>query len=321
MSSSNKWLPWDFVKVNPEVIDVAKPGIYALSCSDPYIERMIMKRIPRDKLHNGHFSVLAPNDFTVSWIEDNLQTLSLFGDNSSYLVLMAEKLEAATRDYLSAGKLSVDSRFLFLLFSEEAKFFNELEKANVATCLRVDTPRFWEGQKFVQFLADEMGLRLSYDVINSILEVTEAVGDKLVAALKLLAMEEGGRGLADARFARELLVPNKLDQFELASLYGRKERAKFFEILQNLAPDNDVLRGLFAFMQGHLLKVLDPSYIKKKPRPTKYDKEIEAQSRLWNGTELQEEIGFFARLEIEAKKRSPELKHQMKLRLYELRGA
>lgn len=67
------------------------------------------------------------------------------------------------------------------------------------------------------------------------------------------------------------------------------------------------------FMQGHLIKVMDPSYLAQKPRLTSYDKDIQSTSRLWKPNELLEAIAEFNHWEILSKRKESllwsELKH------------
>ena len=65
-------------------------------------------------------------------------------------------------------------------------------------------------------------------------------------------------------------------------------------------------------MQGHLLKMADPSYISKKTRPSKYDKQIERQSLNWCKADLQQAMRLFGELQLDAKSKDPFLFQKLK---------
>ena len=100
-----------------------------------------------------------------------------------------------------------------------------------------------------------------------------------------------------------MISVEKLDQFQLASLFSRKKFSDFFDRLLKVDEDFDRLRSLSLFMQSHLIKMLDTGYLEKKTRLTSYDKEISSASRLWKDHELLREIERFNRWEILSKKK------------------
>ena len=65
-------------------------------------------------------------------------------------------------------------------------------------------------------------------------------------------------------------------------------------------------------MQGHLFKVLDPSYISKKSRSTKYDDQILNQSRSWDNDEVLKEIDFYTEVELLSKSRDENIKNVLR---------
>jgi len=112
-----------------------------------------------------------------------------------------------------------------------------------------------------------------------------------------------------------LLPVSRINQFEMASMFSSKKTSIFYESLMKSDADINIYFEFFAFMQSHIMKLLDPSYINKKPRPTKYDKEILAHTALWERKELMRELRRFGKLEILCKKKSPDLKIELQ-RLY-----
>ncbi len=100
---------------------------------------------------------------------------------------------------------------------------------------------------------------------------------------------------------QELLEVERLDQFALASLFCRRKRLEFYHKVIQLQGDFDKMRSLFNFMQSHLIKVMDPSYLNQKPRPSSYDKDIQSTSKLWKPNELLAAIEEFNHWEILSK--------------------
>jgi hypothetical protein len=43
----SKLAPWDFLQKHPMAIDPKKPGLYAFLIEDPFLERVILDRIPK----------------------------------------------------------------------------------------------------------------------------------------------------------------------------------------------------------------------------------------------------------------------------------
>lgn len=304
----SKWFPWDFVKNNPTTIEEQHKGVIVLWSFDPFVEKMLLSRIPKHQFSEGLVTITG-NDFTVDWIEENLNTMDMFAGNTSYQILLADQIPQKTRTWLLENQLDLGDRRLIFCFRSDSTFLKSLEKNVPGIYLKVEAPRFWENGKLLTFLADQLGIRLVYDVHAYLLEaVPNTVGD-FVNALKTIGLNCPGQ--IDLKTVRELIQPGRIDQFKLASMLAGKKRVAFFKDLVEIDSNFDDLRSLFSFMQGHLLKLLDPSYIKKKSRPSKYDQEIMAHSRLWSKTELLCEMKTMGELEILAKKKTNQLKRRL----------
>jgi hypothetical protein len=100
---------------------------------------------------------------------------------------------------------------------------------------------------------------------------------------------------------KSLFTLDKLDQFALASLFTRKKFLDFYDRLVMLEGDFGKMRGFFNFMQGHLTKLADTSYLAQKPRLTQYDKDLQSTSKLWTREEITVEIERFNQWEIQSK--------------------
>jgi hypothetical protein len=111
---------------------------------------------------------------------------------------------------------------------------------------------------------------------------------------------------------KSLLTFEKLDQFNLASLLARKKNKDFYLKLMLLENDFEKMRGLFMFMQSHLIKMVDTSYLKQKTRLNQYDKDLQSTSKNWKTDELVKEIEKFNRWELLCKKKSTGLWNEIK---------
>lgn len=102
---------------------------------------------------------------------------------------------------------------------------------------------------------------------------------------------------------KSLFTLDKLDQFAMASLFTRKKFTDFYDRLVILEGDFDKMRGFFNFMQSHLVKLADTSYLAAKPRLTQYDKDLQSTAKLWKSDEITREIERFNQWEVQSKKK------------------
>lgn len=301
---SSKWRPWDFLKHHPEVIEKDSPGLTVLYCSDPFIERILRNKIDFKKWFGTSALIVSALDFTPDWIEENILTLSLFGGSEPISVLQAGHLNAQTKHFVLENDLNEAGRHLVVFMNGDKKFFNEWNKKAKGNFLEVEDPKFWEFGKLLTYFADEMSMRLPMNIQNYLLEAVPQKSSDMVNALKSIRLSFG-IGPYNLDQIKTIIPPTRLDQFKLASLLGSKRLVEFFRELEKLQMDPEDQMLFFKFLQGHLLKLMDTSYVDKKARPSKYDKEILAHGALWNRQELQKMIRSFSELEIDAKTKSP----------------
>lgn len=309
-----KFLPWDLSKARTDLITKGQKGILAINSSDPYLEKMFLRKIPKEYIENQDFKVLIGNELTYSFIEENLINIGLFSDNSPYLILLAEQASKEAIQLLIEQIPSLTDRLVVLCYSSAGKTWDEVKKTDAIDCIQIEAPRFWESKKLLQFLCDELGVELGYELQNAFIqEVNFDTGDYL-QALKNLALLSGSLKIHDPMLIQKAISEHRIDHFELANLFGAKLRHKFIDLLERLKPDHIELMGLFTFLERHLGKMLDPSFIDAKNRPTKYDQEIKTHSQLWEPRELVEEMGFIGQLVISAKSKDPLIYNKMRLR-------
>lgn len=304
--------PWELIQAYPNLLTKGKPGPYAFSCYDPYLEKIFLSSIPKTFLEGESWKVLAGPEITVNWLEDNLKTLDFFTNSQSYKVLLSEQMSPKVKEFLLTEDIDWGDRYFLLTFQKEDKFFEKLKK-KVPT-LKVKEPRFWEMGKLLKFLCEQTGVGLSYDIQNYLLEVIPNEPGDLIIALKKLALL--GRNPKDLKLVdiKDMLSKERIDQFELARLWGEKKNQRLYELLIELSHDVDGMMSFFRFIQGHIIKLSDTSYMQGKSKPSKYDRQVEATSRLWSQADLRDELRFFGECEILAKSRSSNLIQQLRLK-------
>ncbi len=306
----SKWQIWDFFGAVKKDLLETHDGVVALSTFDPVCLKLAKDYLLRGVTTRNVLYKMAP-EVTRSWIEEEFQTLSLFGTQDSFFIHQAQDLNADILEHLT--NLDISGRFVLLSFESEGTTWKKLQKEGKVTSLQVEPPKFWEPNKLLDFVCNYLKLPLSYDAKGWILDSLENNLGTFYNSLSLIKLNHPEAKEIGLKDVQELLLVEKLDQFALASLFCRKKRLEFFQKVIQLQGDFDKMRSLFMFMQGHLIKVMDPSYLAQKPRLTSYDKDIQSTARLWKSQELLDALAEFNHWEILSKRKESllwsELKH------------
>src|SRR5690606_17590964 len=122
----------------------------------------------------------------------------------------------------------------------------------------------WEFNKLLDFVCSYLRLPLSFEAKTWILEAMENNLANFYNSCCLIKINHPEAKEVSLKEVRELLTTEKLDQFQLASLIARKKNKEFYEKLTALEGDFEKMRGFFMFMQSHLVKMADTSYLGKK---------------------------------------------------------
>ncbi len=319
----SKWYPWDFFKNHLDLFHLNRKGLHALEVFDPYLEKMVTFRL---KSQGMRFKVLMGSELSEEWLIQKLQELDLFSfdsagqqDQTSYwLVLNSDQIPKSTQQLILEKKIDFSSHFLLMSFTKKNQFFDELSKSNYFQCCKMEEPRFWEMSKYLDFLSEQVGINLDSATHQYILDsVTHSTQDLIQALSQLKRHVHYFSGVEKGvELVKKILSKSRVDQFSLSSTFSQKNKRLFYQSLLEMEVDFDSLRGLFRFMQGHLLKLYDPSFMEKKSRLSKYDREVAAQSKLWNKADLIDTIAQFSKFEILAKQSNAQLMVQLKLELY-----
>jgi hypothetical protein len=301
----SNWKIWDFLKSRPKVIETNGPKLIALQSFDPYAFKIIKEKIPYEIFENNQLITLMGKDITAGWIEDNLMSLGLFGNSDSYLILKANELKKECKELLlKVDELILSESFLILDYSEEDDLLEKLKKSDLVEVIKIQAPAFWENDKLLDFLCGHKKVYLDLGAKDLILEKVVPEMSVFFNVLEQASINFPGKANISAGEIEAFIGSAKIDQFEFASLFGRKKVREFYQKLSEIEDEND-LRQIFSFMQSHLLKVYDPEYLNKKSRQTGYDKQVLSQSRIWDKAALKRAMAYFSEMEIMAKSKKP----------------
>ncbi len=296
----SKWQLWDFFGAVKRDYLESHEGILAISTFDPVCLKMVKDYLLRGVADRSVLYKMAA-EINRNWIEEEFQTLSLFGTQDSFFIHQAQDLPADLLELLTS--LDITGRFVILSFESENAGWKKMQKEGKITSIQIEPPKFWEPNKLLDFVCNYLKLPLSYEAKGWVLDALENNLGTFYNAMGLIKLNHPQVNEVGVKEVQELLQVEKLDQFALASLFCRRKRMEFFQKIIQLQGDFEKMRSLFMFMQSHLIKVMDPEYLAKKPRLTQYDKDIQSTSRLWKPQELLVSIEEFNRWEILSKKK------------------
>lgn len=305
----SKWQIWDFFSsVSREHLQSFE-GLLALNTFDSLCLKFVKDFLIRGAGERVIHYKMA-NEVTADWIEEEFQNLSLFGNSECFFIHEAQNLKIELLEQLTNA--DVTGRFVILSFENEMVTWKKLVKDNKIPQLVVESPRFWELNKLLDFVCQYLRLPLSYESKSWILDALENNLPTFYNACCLIKLNHPETKEISLAEVKELLTLEKLDQFQMASLIARKKEREFFDKLVQIEGDFEKMRGFFMFMQSHLVKMADTSYLSKKPRLTQYDKDIQGTSKLWQMSELMRLMETFNQWEILCKKKDSHLWHEIK---------
>jgi DNA polymerase III delta subunit len=305
----SKWQIWDFFSSVPQGHMKAFEGVMALNTFDPLCLKIVKDHLTSGLIPN-YLHTKMPSEVTFDWIEEEFYTLSLFGDQESFFIHQAHDLSPEIIDSLS--NLQLSGRFIIMSFENELAGWKKILKEGKCSTLMVDPPRFWESIKLVDFISNYLKLPLSYMAKNWIIENIENNFSDFFNACTLLKLNFSESREISLDQIKEVLVVEKMDQFLMANLFCRLKMKEFYERLVGFGDDFEKMRTLFSFMQSHLIKLADTSYLSKKPRLTQYDKDLQNSSKLWKQEKIFEAINHFNRWEILCKRKDSHLWNEIK---------
>lgn len=309
----SNWKPWDYIKSFANGYNPTIQGLQVISAPDEYIQIVI-----RHLFDNADttFRVKFAEELNVEWVEQEFCSLSLFQQTDSYIVYLNNQLSEDVIEFLETSDIDFSNRFLIFLGTKvPTKLKKFAEKQN--SHLVIEAPKFWETREQLEFFAHHFKLYFSQESKNYLLESLDISSEVLFETFSRLKSFFEENHQISLNEVKQHVQNSQLDRFALAREFGFKRIQAFYQKLLATEKDFQELREFFSFMQGHIIKMLDPSYSRQKKYLSKYDKEIQGYSRLWQRSELCHFLETFADFEILCKSQDDSLKTQLRLRLLE----
>jgi len=307
----SKFMPWDFFLKFPTTIDPKKPGLYAFLITDPYLERILLDRLPKKEIPT---SLYSGSEITKDFLEEHFLNLSFFSELDHLQIMNAEAIPTPVISMLLDDTFDFGERFIILNFTKSSKGFSELSKNKKTHTFELEEVKFWDGPKLWQFCQKVRNVNYSSEVTRFILENLEHKFESFLWALDMIEQNftESDVQLNELKL---FIKKERWDYFSLVDIFHQSPRKFFEEILKKDDLDYEWFRGLFSFMQGHLAKVLSPEEIKMKPKPSKYDLALISMSENWTHEQIHSSIKFFSECEILAKSNDYFLFNNLRLKI------
>ncbi len=300
----SKWKIWEYLNDKLDSIQL-NPGINAFHCYHPIAFKMIKDRFDRKQLPEGKFKVVMGKECNFQWYEDTFRSLSLFGNNDSFLIHNAEEIPNDVKDTFINELDSLQDQLIVLNFNKEDELFKKLKKIKEEKIktISIIAPAFWEEDNLLNFLCKYFNVYLDYESTEYFKSKVPFEFYSYYQYLEQTNLLYGNQKVSLENLS-EMLDTVKFDTFKLAESFGSKKLKLFYELVIEAYQNGEDLIGPLYFLQSHIQKLFDQSYLEKKSRLTKYDKQIIHQSKLWKKTELLKAENYIGEVLIELKTNS-----------------
>lgn len=284
-------------------------GIYLIEFADCFLERIFLNQI------EGEYKKVYGPELTSDWIENELFSIGLFGNEGPFVCLLSESLPAKFREKLKDKlKTKGDDANIFegikMLFITNQKFSDKFI-IHEFPYISVTGPKFWEMGEYFDVLAKSLEINLPRDVKDYLLTALVPTAEDYYSSLQILkSYPESAINLS---LVKELLKVKKLDNFELADFFNQKNLKKVVRQLLLMENDFETFRDFFVFMQGHIVKIMDTTHLKDKARLNKYEQGISRATTRWSSDELKLQLQTFLEWEILCKKKSDGLRDELRM--------
>jgi|GEM_PF-5170269 len=311
------WAPWEFYKTMSKPLMRTDLGPTFFIFPDPYVERILLWRKHNVSKLPVDVSFLIGSEITPEFIEENFQSADLFSfagsESRSFFIHLPELMNEQAAIRLSELKEWTSN--VYISYSGPGDLKGSLKTlAKKLPTHTIRAPKFWEGPQLLDLVTSFFDLDLNFDSQRLLLDCLPLETGALYNQINILKTYfYGQKVVLSPEQIGPFLQNQKLDYFQMANLYGRRQFKAFYESLLSYAGEEKEWLDFFRFMEGHLIKLYDPSFIEKKPRPTKYDKEIQDHARLWQKNDLYYHVMKFSSWLIKAKRRDPMLINEIRL--------
>ncbi|MBF0359567.1 MAG: hypothetical protein HQK49_01055 [Oligoflexia bacterium] len=280
---------------------------------------------------------LGAKEVSISWLQQTLFAPTLWdNDNQIYIIQNGDDLTKDKTNFFIKNKLKLSSTNIsckiIIIFSKNTGPFSILTKEDIGTSIKIEAPRFYEFRKLLDYWTRKFAIKNLTDEGKSYFcEIIKPnTYDYYTNFSKIVLFSEGlnQNEKIDVKDLQKLLFANNMDFFKLAKLFSQKKFKEFFSMLINNHSDqssnmvtsnliSSELKNLSIFMQGHLLKICDPSYLQyKKSKLNLYEQEIISYSKHWDKREIKRALRFFANIEKSSKQKDPLILHSLALKKF-----
>lgn len=305
----SKWQIWDFFQSYPKGSFNELQRKVVLQAFEPLALRLMKDHLLAGVEEKPKF--LAGSELTLTWLEDEFQSLGLFGNSTSYIINNPDEMNVSCKDFLLGEDLMLDGRRLAFAFYSDSPYLKKLLKTQVSS-LVMESPRFWEMDKLIDFLTRFFRLPLDFEAKKLITQAVDHELSSFYDVFRLIKLNYPDKANVSYEDVKSLIDQERLDQFSLATDLAKKKYSAFFERLLSVSFDFERLRFIFSFLQGHFIRLADPSYLESKARLSQYDKEIVALARGWNREELTNLLNTLQTWEMDSKMKNSMLETQLR---------
>jgi DNA polymerase III delta subunit len=307
----SKWKVWDYFKSQGTILSSEDKGIYGFLVFESLVVKILRTKM---NLKNamGEIRILNGSELTANYLEEQLGSLSLFGDSEPTIIINAENINKECEKYIAGNFPLFNDKLFVLFFEKDCSLSKVMAKDESVNLTQIEAPFFWEFNKLLDFLLDIKRMNFSYESKQYFLEVVPQTLYDFSNSLNILKVQHPGNEVIEVGELRSAFDKVRVDQFKLTAMLSEKKLKNYFRSLIDLSLSFDEYRHIISFSQSHLVKLADPSYIQKKSRPSKYDKEILAYSKNWESSEIAKFIETLMKLETLSKRKDEKLHLDLK---------
>jgi DNA polymerase III delta subunit len=173
------FFPWEYEReIGKDFFE--SPGLYGLSCQDPYVSKIISRFLLKEKT----YQIKTADEITLEWFEDTIGGYDLFATEKIVLIMNGEDLKDV--DFFIKGGLDWGENYILVLFNSEKKNYLKMSKVDPGHFLKVSAPKSWHAEKLIDFYLKSMNLRLSRNIIEYLAEAIPLDSALLMNAIKTL---------------------------------------------------------------------------------------------------------------------------------------
>ncbi len=305
---SSKSIPYlNFDKITSEL----SSSVIRIECPDIFIEKMIVDKVSKSLLKKGEVEKKYAQEVSLNWIEDTVFSPGLFSTTNQFIILEADKLTKSVLEVLGDRDFIDEQRIILFHVGVLSKALLKNKVFKESHHVKVSPPKFWEAIQYVDTYTKFFDLKLSYQAKQHILQSVDGTANSFFNAISLLAPYAKDGNVSDVEVKR-LVRPGFLDNFKLSDAFNSKNIKEVWKSLLLIESDYSEFRTFFSFMQGHIIKIMDTSYMNAKKKLSKYDNGIMAAQRNWSKEDLSFYLSLFSSLEIKAKSKDAFLRDELR---------